>query len=127
MPVLLRMQGTRYHLLGIFHAKLQPAICFCLTSCRGQSSPVICELFLHELQLAGEKIDRTCNSLDHPGQRPKMCLQTVMNASIGRLYLSTVATPSEAADVSQRDRAPFCIATSPVVSDTAAQCPVRPS
>lgn len=90
---------------------------------RGQGSTLICQLSLHELQLAEERVSRACHSPGSAGQSPKGCPQTVVKASIGRLHLSTAAEEAAAAaDVLQpKYTAPSCLATSPATGEGSLQ------
>ena len=92
---------------------------------RGQGSSLICQLSLHELQLAEERVSRVCCSLGSAGHSPKSCPQRVVKASIGRLNLSTAAEEAAAADMLQpKDAAPSCLATSPANTQAASDCQV---
>ena len=84
-------------------------------------SQVICQLSMHELQLAGKTQDAACRSLEPRGTPQKTCLQTVLNASIARLHLSKGAPIAAAADGPPGPEAPACLATSPAVFKTDAQ------
>lgn len=92
----------------------------------GLSSALVCQLSLHELQLAEERVDRACNSWGLAGQSPKSCPQRVVKASIGRLHLSTAAEQAASADVlPPESRVPSCMATSPAACEENPQRQVR--
>ena len=89
---------------------------------RGQSSPLICQLSLHDLQLVEERANRTCHSLGTAGQIPKSCPQRVVKASIGRLHLTTADEQAASADEAPpAKRAPSCVATSPAAGEATLQ------
>ena len=89
------------------------------SSVGSQGSQVIAELSLHELQLAGERLNAACHGTSPAGPSPKKCMQTLVNASIARLHICSriCLSPQQ----SLRVGAPSCIATSPAVSGATMQ------
>lgn len=84
---------------------------------RGPGSLLICQLSLHELQLAEERVSGACHRLGSVGHSPKTLPEQVVKASIGRLHLSTAAEEAAPAHVLQaKYNAPSCLATSPAAA-----------